>query len=123
IRENPQALTNALAKRGISAVSAQSIVDDVLARDEARRMHLGSLQEAQERRNLVSKEIGKAIAEKDAALAESLKAEVAKLKGFVQEGEARERALDEALEGALAVLPNVPLDDVPIGRDERDNIE
>jgi seryl-tRNA synthetase len=123
IRENPQALVDALVKRGNSAESAQSTVDDVLARDEARRSHLAKLQDAQARQNSASKEIGKAMAQKDLALAEKLKAEVAELKGFVQEGEAKERELDKALNDALAVLPNVPLPDVPVGKDEHDNVE
>jgi seryl-tRNA synthetase len=123
IRENPQALVDALVKRGNSAESAQSTVDDVRARDEARRSHLAKLQDAQARQNSASKEIGKAMAQKDLALAEKLKAEVAELKGFVQEGEAKERELDKALNDALAVLPNVPLPDVPVGKDEHDNVE
>ncbi|MGD9916182.1 MAG: serine--tRNA ligase [Rhizobiaceae bacterium] len=52
-----------------------------------------------------------------------MKAEVAELKGFIQSGETRERELDKALNDALAVLPNIPLDDVPVGKDEHDNVE
>ena len=123
IRENPQALVDALIKRGSSEVDARSTVDEVLARDEARRAHLTELQQAQARQNAASKEIGKAMAQKDTATAEKLKAEVAELKAFVQQGEARERELDKALTDALAVIPNVPLDDVPVGKDEHDNVE
>ncbi|MDI6025850.1 serine--tRNA ligase [Corticibacterium sp. UT-5YL-CI-8] len=123
IRENPQALIDALNKRGHSAESAQSTVEDVIARDEARREHVSRLQEAQERRNAASKEIGKALGAKDSALAEKLKAEIGEIKGFIQNGEAQERTLDKALLDALAVLPNVPFDDVPVGADEKDNVE
>ena len=123
IRENPQALVEALKKRPSYADSAQSTVDDILARDEARRAHLTKLQDAQARQNATSKEIGKAMGQKDLGLAEKLKAEVAELKSFVQQGEATERDLDKALNDALAVLPNVPLDEVPVGRDENDNVE
>ena len=123
IRENPQALADALVKRGNSAESARSTVDDVLAKDEARRSHLAKLQDAQARQNAASKEIGKAMGQKDLALAEKLKAEVAELKGFVQAGEAEERRLDKELSDALAVIPNVPLPDVPVGKDEHDNVE
>src|SRR5690606_20219151 len=77
----------------------------------------------QARQNAASKEIGKAMASKDAALAEKLKAEVAELKSFVQAGENQARDLDKALNDALAVLPNVPFDDVPVGKDESDNVE
>lgn len=123
IRENQQALAEALEKRGQSADSARSIVADLIARDEARRTHLTKLQDAQARQNAASKEIGKAMGAKDLALAEKLKGEVAELKAFVQSGEATGRELDRALTEALAVVPNVPLDDVPVGKDENDNIE
>jgi seryl-tRNA synthetase len=123
IRENPQALVAALEKRPSYAASAQSTVDDLIARDEARRDHLTELQAKQERRNAASKEIGNAMRDKDMALAERLKAEVGEIKAFIQGGEARERELDKALNDALAVLPNVPLDDVPVGADEHDNVE
>ncbi|MER9755167.1 serine--tRNA ligase [Mesorhizobium sp. M0166] len=122
IRENPKALVEALKKRSWSAEDAQSTVDDLIARDEARREHLTELQTRQERRNAASKEIGNAMRSGDAALAERLKAEVGEIKAFIQNGEARERELDKALNDALAVLPNVPFDDVPVGKDEHDNV-
>jgi seryl-tRNA synthetase len=123
IRENPQALADALVKRGSSAEQSRSIVEDVIARDEARRAHLTELQQSQERRNAASKEIGNAMRAGDMARAEALKAEIGTIKEFIQNGEARERELDDALKQALAVLPNVPLPDVPVGRDEHANVE
>ncbi|VVT12487.1 serine--tRNA ligase [Hoeflea sp. EC-HK425] len=118
IRENPAALDAALAKRGAEPQSEQ-----LIALDEARRSHVGALQALQERRNAASKDIGKAMAAKDQATADSLKAEVAKLKDELQAGEAKERELDDALKHALSVLPNIPHDDVPVGKDESDNVE
>jgi len=123
IRENPQGLIDALEKRGASAASSRSTVDTIIARDEARRTHVAKLQEALARRNAASKEIGKAMGAKDAVTAETLKAEVAELKSLIQSGEATERELDKGLSDALAVIPNVPLDDVPVGKDEHDNVE
>lgn len=123
IRENPNALVEALKKRSWSQADAQSTVDEIVAGDEARRAHVLKLQQAQERRNAASKEIGKAMAEKDMDLAEKLKAEVGDIKSFIQDGEAEERRLDKALNDALAVIPNLPLDNVPVGKDENDNVE
>ena len=123
IRENPQALAKALEKRGWESSAASAEVAKVIERDDARRGHLTELQEKQERRNAASKEIGNAMRAGDSAKAETLKAEVAEIKAFVQAGEARERELDQELEAALAVLPNIPLDDVPLGKDESDNVE
>jgi seryl-tRNA synthetase len=123
IRENPKTLVQALVKRSWSAEEAEATVDDLILRDEARRAHLGELQVKQERRNAASREIGNAMRAGDSALAEQLKAEVAEIKSFIQNGEARERELDKALNDALAVIPNVPLDDVPVGADEHANVE
>ncbi len=123
IREKPEALAAALVKRNWTQAEADQAVEDISARDEARRAHLVTLQEKQERRNAASKEIGNAMRSGDMVLADRLKAEVADIKTFVQNGEATERDLDRQLHDALAVLPNIPLDDVPLGKDEADNVE
>ncbi|MCO5163648.1 MAG: serine--tRNA ligase [Mesorhizobium sp.] len=123
IRENPNVLAEALVKRGQSPEAAQSTVSDLVEKDEARRAHLGELQLKQERRNAASKEIGNAMRAGDSARAEELKFEVQGIKEFIQNGEARERELDKALNDALAVIPNIPLDDVPVGKDEHDNVK
>ena len=123
IRENSEALVEALSKRGQSPEVARSTVEDLIAKDEARRAHVSALQEAQERRNAASREIGNAMRAGDSALAEKLKAEVAEIKGFIQDGEGRERDLDKALDDALAVITNIPLEGVPVGKDENDNVE
>ncbi len=75
ICEKPQALVDALVKRGQPSDVARSTVDGLIARDEARRTHVSKLQEVQERRNAASKEIGNAMRNKDMELAERLKEE------------------------------------------------
>lgn len=118
IRENPEVLDKALAKRGVEPLSSE-----LISLDEKRREHVGKVQAAQERRNAASKEIGKAMAEKDAERAEQLKAEVGQLKVFLTEAEEVERRLVKELNDALSTIPNIPLDDVPLGKDEADNVE
>lgn len=120
IRDNPAALDDALKKRGAEPASA-----DILKLDDARREHLTKLQDAQSARNTASKAIGKAKAKAsgDEAEAARLIEEVAKHKAFIQDGEEEERRLTDALETALASLPNIPLDDVPVGSDEDANVE
>ena len=118
IRDNPDALDRALRMRG-----AEPIARDLIALDDKRRRQVTALQETQEQRNAASKEIGRAMASGDAAGAERLKAEVAKLKSTLQEGEQAEKRLTQALNDALALIPNVPLDDVPVGPDESANVE
>ena len=118
IRENPEALDRALANRRAEPAAAR-----LIALDEARRGHIVKLEEAQARRNSASKEIGKAKATKDEPTAAKLMAEVAELKTLMADFEAKSKEADKALEDALAVIPNVPLDDVPVGPDEHANVE
>jgi seryl-tRNA synthetase len=120
IRENPQALDAALKRRHAAPLSA-----DIVKLDAARRASLTKLQDAQERRNAASKEIGKAMGAKDMALAETLKAEVAALKETMTALEAEEKKLGAELDAILAAIPNVPLglNEVPDGKDENDNRE
>jgi seryl-tRNA synthetase len=123
IRENPGELVDALIKRQWSSEDAKKTVDGLIEADELRRAHLGRLQERQERRNSASKEIGNAMRSGDAAKAEELKGEVGAIKEWLAGAEDEERRLDKELEDALAVIPNVPLDGVPVGADEHDNVE
>src|SRR5579875_643558 len=117
IRENPQAFDEGLKRRGLEPLSIS-----LLALDDERRAAIAKSQAAQERRNAASKEIGAAMAKKDLARAEALKAEVAELKASLPMLEADERAAIEKLEKALAEIPNTPLPDVPDGKDENDNV-
>ncbi len=117
IRDNPQAFDAALGRRGLAPMSGE-----VLALDEARRSAVTALQTAQERRNALSKEIGQAMAAKDPARAEALKAEVAALKESGPALEQAERDASKALDDCLAAIPNLPLPDVPDGADEHGNV-
>lgn len=117
IRENADAFDQALAKRGYEPSAAK-----LIALDDSRRSHITKLQEAQERRNAASKEIGKAKGSGDDARAQELIDEVAQIKAFIQSGEDEERKLNAALEDAMAVIPNLPHDDVPQGADEAGNV-
>ncbi|SEJ53703.1 seryl-tRNA synthetase [Sphingobium sp. AP50] len=118
LRENPAAFDAALARRGLSPLSAE-----ILAIDEKSRAIKTQLQQGQARRNEASKLIGQAMAAKDMEKAEALKAEVAALKESMPALEADDRETSEALTAILAAIPNLPADDVPQGADEADNVE
>lgn len=117
IRENAEAFDAALAKRGAEPQS-QSLI----ALDEKRRSVIQSVQDMQSRRNAASKEIGAAMAQKNTELAEKLKAEVADIKTSLPAAQEEERVLTAELNDALSRIPNIPLDDVPVGKDEHDNV-
>ncbi|NLS16125.1 serine--tRNA ligase [Rhizobium sp. P40RR-XXII] len=117
IRENAEALDAALAKRG-----AEPLSQSLIALDEKRRSVIQSVQDMQSRRNAASKEIGAAMAQKNSELAEKLKAEVADIKTSLPAAEEEERTLTAGLHDALSRIPNIPLEDVPVGKDEHDNV-
>ena len=119
IRANAEAFDAAVSRR--KNVSVRS--SDLLAIDDRRREIIVRLNEAQEKRNALSKQIGQAKAQKDEARAQDLMAEVARLKDLIPTGEAEERAVEAELRAALSVIPNLALDDVPPGDDENDNVE
>ncbi|MFN3719152.1 MAG: serine--tRNA ligase [Rhizobium rhizophilum] len=117
IRENPEAFDAALAKRGAEPLSAS-----LIALDQKRRAVAQAMQDMQSRRNSASKDIGAAMAQKNMELAEKLKAEVASLKDTLPAAEEEERQLTSELNDALSRIPNIPHDDVPVGKDEHDNV-
>uniref|UniRef100_UPI0035B31754 serine--tRNA ligase n=1 Tax=Sphingomonas sp. TaxID=28214 RepID=UPI0035B31754 len=116
IRDDPAAFDAALTKRGAEPQSAA-----LLALDERRRTTIAAAQDAQTRRNDLSKQIGQAKAAKDEERAQALMAEVAELKAKLPELEEQERAIGTELDAALAAIPNLPAADVPPGADEDDN--
>ena len=120
IREEAGAFVRGLTRRGVD--DAQAIAEGLREKDRALRDLLVDLQAKQARRNDASKLIGQAKAKKDEAGAQALLAEVAGLKQAIQEGEQRQRELEADLRQALAVIPNLPAEDVPDGADESQNV-
>ena len=118
IRDDPAAFDAALARRSLPPVAAE-----LLALDERRRATIAAAQEAQTRRNDLSKQIGQAKAQKDEARAQALMAEVAALKERLPQLEEEERATAAELDARLAAIPNLAAADVPEGADEDDNVE
>ena len=118
IRENPESFDAGLARRGVSAMSAQ-----VLALDAEARACTAALNDLQTKRNAVSKNIGAAKAKGDDALFEQLRAEVDQIKAEMPEIEAKQKTLQGEVTALLSGLPNIPADDVPDGASEGDNVE
>jgi seryl-tRNA synthetase len=118
IRDNPDAFDKALTRRGLEP-QAQRLI----ALDEQRRAKILTLETAQARRNAASKEIGEAKKNKDEEKAKGLLSEVAVLKESMPVMDVDEKKASKALDDALAEIPNLPLDEVPDGKDEKDNVE
>jgi seryl-tRNA synthetase len=118
IRDNPEAFDRALARRGLPGEAQR-----LMAIDERRRAAIQKAETAQARRNVASKEIGAAKKSNEEAAAQALLAEVARLKSEIPALEADEKNASNELEDVLAQIPNLPLDEVPDGKDEHGNVE
>jgi len=118
IRENPETLDESLKKRGLKPVS-----DDILKIDTERRLVQTNLQEMQNQRNEVSKQIGVKVGIGSVDEVEDLKSKVIKLKESIQRNEQSERQLGENLQDFLLGLPNILDSSIPNGNTENDNEE
>ncbi len=124
IRENAAEFDKVLNRRPLDDESRKQFSSaNLLAIDERRRAAILKSEQAQARRNAASKEIGAAKAKKDEAAAQKLMAEVNELKVTLPALEAEAKAAEEELNKILATIPNLPLAEVPEGRDETGNVE
>lgn len=114
IRDHPTDFDTGLARRGLPPQSAA-----ILSVDSDYRRAQTDAQTRIAERNALSREIGQAMAAKDSARAEALKAQVQALKDVASD----EDALAAQLSTMLATLPNLPAADVPDGADEHGNVE
>ena len=116
IRENPEAFDKGLARRGLAPQSPE-----VLALDKAWREAQTEAERLQAERNRLSKEIGAAKAKGQDVSEILTQVAASKDRQAEMETEAAERS--RAVEALLAVIPNIPADDVPDGHDADANRE
>ncbi|MDT7807022.1 MAG: seryl-tRNA synthetase [Acidobacteriota bacterium] len=119
VRSNLERVRAALEARGFPVAA----LDDFAALDAERRRVIAESDALNAQRNTSSREIGALMKEGRKEEAESRRSEVGELKERIAE---LERARDEAegrMRELLAVVPNVPHESVPIGKDETANKE
>jgi seryl-tRNA synthetase len=114
IRTQPEILDQALTRRGNAPASKE-----ILDLDTRHRASLTELQNCQTRRNTLAKEFGEAKRKGEDTTA--LSAESDQLKGEIAKREKEVETLEKDLQSILDVLPNLPANDVPEGRDESEN--
>lgn len=118
IRDDPAGFDAALARRGLAPMSPA-----ILALDADRRARISAAETAQAEQNKASKEVGAAKARGDDAEFKRLRALVGEKKAEIAAMQAEAEALDRELRDLLMTIPNLPLPQVPDGRDEDDNVE
>ncbi len=116
IRENPAAFDQALARRGVSSLSST-----ILALDEERRAAQTEAQEAQAKRNDLSKQIGQI--KREGGNADEIMQQVSDLKDRLGELETNEKTLGEKLFTMMSEIPNIMDNEVPDGNDDSENKE
>ncbi len=118
IRENRQAVIDALKKRNIDATA---VVDEVLTVDEERRSTQqaldGNLAEAKK----VAAEIGMLFKQGKTDEANAARARTGDLKQLNQELDGKLKELESKMTSLLSSIPNTPHESVPAGKDSEDN--
>lgn len=99
------------------------LLEEVIALDVARRDCLQEAENLRAERNKLSKEIGNYMAQGKKEEAEKIKEKVtAEAERLAQLSE-NEKELDEKITKIMMMIPNIIDPSVPIGKDDRDNVE
>ncbi len=117
IREKTSAVIEALKKRGVDT----SILDKLLRIESERRTHLGIVENLRQRSNELSQEIGKL--KKQGKDASGLLEYAKKISDEIAEKEQHMRGLENQAVHELLLIPNIPHESVPTGKDDTDNVE
>ncbi len=99
------------------------LVDEVIEFDKQFRACKTKADELRSRVNKLSKQIGGLMAKGEKEEAEKVKAEVAEVNKELAELPEREKALEEEVKKRMMVIPQIIGDDVPIGKDDSENVE
>jgi seryl-tRNA synthetase len=116
VRENPEKVIEAVRKR-----NGELNLDEFLALDKERREITQQVEALKNERNTASKEIGKL--KKAGENAEEKMAEVRAIGDKIAADDARLREIEARLKTIMLTIPNIPADDVPVGKSDADNPE
>lgn len=120
IRENRDIVIKGLQKRNFEKLE---LVDTIIALDQQRRNEQALLDQKLAAANQLAKEIGTLFKSGEIQKANVLKEETSALKIETKAlQEALQKTADALLDGRTQ-LPNIPLDIVPVGKNEEDNVE
>ncbi len=115
IRDNPE-----LVKAGIAKKFSSVDIDQILNVDRQRREILSELEQLRERRNKVSGSI--AMMKKNQQDASAQIAAMKEVGQTISQREQQLREIEEGLDGLLLMVPNLPHESTPVGKDEEANV-
>ena len=118
IRENAEKVKAAvIARNG----NMDAEIDEVLKIDSKRRQVISEMESMKAKQNLVSKKIPEL--KKNGEDISSIMKEMKDLSNKISELNSTATKLEEDQRNILLSIPNVPKEDVPIGKDDSDNLE
>jgi seryl-tRNA synthetase len=117
VREKTDTVVEALKKRGEDA----GMLDNILEVEKKRRELLVTVEDLRQKRNKVSQEIG--YLKKEGKDASGLLSDAKAISDQIAGEEAKLRELEEQALQDLLLVPNIPDESVPVGKDETDNVE
>ncbi len=121
IRTNPELVKENIKKKFQDEKLV--LVDEVLAMDKEYREAKTRADELRAKRNKMSKEIGGLMAKGQKEEAEKIKAEVKQYGADLEALAAKETELEGEIKKRMMVIPQIIGDDVPIGKDDSQNVE
>ncbi len=121
IRTNPDLVRENIKKKFQD--KKLPLVDEVLALDEKKRALQREGDERRAKRNEYAKSIGTLMREGKKEEAEQIKALSKANNDAVAQIEAQTAEVEEKLKKAMMAIPNIIADDVPIGKDDSENVQ
>ena len=121
VRENPDLVKENIKKKFQDHKLV--LVDEVIEKDAQLRKTQQQADELRSRRKKISKEIGKLMGQGKKDEAEEVKKEVAQIAEQLSELEVAEEQLREDVLKNMMTIPNIIADDVPLGKDDSENVE
>ena len=121
IRENKELVKENIKKK--FQEQKLPLVDEIYDLDIEYRKTKTEADNARSKINTLSKEIGNFMRNKDIDGANKLKEEVSEYKNKIPMLEEKEVELEKQIKEKMMVIPNIVADDVPIGKDDKENVE
>ena len=121
IKENPELVKENIKKKFQDA--KLPLVDEALALDSKRRALIAEGDSLRSARNTLSKQVGMLMKEGKKAEAEEVKAKVKADADRLLEIEKENEEVEIALKKVMMTIPNIIADDVPLGKDDSQNVE
>jgi seryl-tRNA synthetase len=119
LRNNPELFLEALQKRNYGT----ELVDEILKIDAEWRKLTTEVNNLKAERNSLSKLVAKAKAEKDEDKAKEIIEKSKEIGEKIKKIEEVQKELEDKILNIALNIPNIPADDVPIGKDETENVE